>query len=374
MLFLLFTLPLSNLNASDPEKELKEIQRKLMKEKRKIKQSIKKEKSILDELEKINKALSIKRKELKTYNSRLRETNTKIRKLEHEILLLNGKLDTRKRFLKERLKNIYKQQHGDIAYILVSAKDYQDLAKRIKYLSLLAFYDSKQMKTYKNEISDMNSKMQQLEILQKELQTNKFNIKKKTDEMVGEHEKKDILLTSVRKKRDTYKRMVKELEQSSDKLLDMIKDMADEQVPSAVVGKRGFPSLKKRLPWPVQGEVLVPYGTYKDPRFNISTFRKGIEIKADRGDTVLSVYGGRVVYADWFKGYGLLLIVNHGSGYHSLYAHLSEIFHKTGDIIKSRQAVGKIGATGLLNKPSLYFEIRHKGKPMNPDQWLRKRK
>jgi len=107
---------------------------------------------------------------------------------------------------------------------------------------------------------------------------------------------------------------------------------------------------------------------------SIPTFKKGIEIEAKAGDTALSVLGGRVVYADWFKGYGLLLIVNHGKGFHSLYAHLSEIFHKTGDIIKGRQAVGKIGESGLLNVPSLYFEIRYKGKPYDPLKWLRYRK
>jgi septal ring factor EnvC (AmiA/AmiB activator) len=230
------------------------------------------------------------------------------------------------------------------------------------------------METYRNEIIVLDSKMKRLEVLQKELQSNKFNVKKKTGEMEKEHKKKDLLLASVRKKRGSYKKMIKELEESSSKLLDMIKELKDEDVPTSISGKNGFAALRRRLPWPVTGKILVPYGTYKDPKFNISTFRKGIEINADIGDIVLSVSGGRVVYADWFKGYGLLLILNHGGGYHSLYAHLSEIFHKTGDIIKSRQAVGKIGETGLLNKPSLYFEIRHKGKPLNPMAWLRKRK
>jgi septal ring factor EnvC (AmiA/AmiB activator) len=103
---------------------------------------------------------------------------------------------------------------------------------------------------------------------------------------------------------------------------------------------------------------------------NIPVFKNGIEISADDGEQPVAVSGGNVVYADWFKGYGLLLIINHGSGYHSLYGHLSEIFYRSGDIITKGTAVGNIGESGLLNVPSLYFEIRYKGKPVDPMQWL----
>jgi septal ring factor EnvC (AmiA/AmiB activator) len=353
---------------------LKNIQKKLLEEKRKVKQALKTEKSILEELEHINKMLSNKRKELKYYNNQLAKTHSTIKKEENEIHLLNIKLDTRKSFLKKRLRSIYKQQHGDIASTLISAHDYQDLARRIKYISLLAHYDGKLMNSYIIEIHKRNKKMSHLEVLKKEFMVNKFTIKKKADEMEAERKKKDVVLASVKMKRSSYEEMIKELEESSSKLLDMIKELEEKESPSSFIGKKDFAALKRRLPWPINGKVLVPFGTYKDPDFNISTFKKGIEIQADVGDSVLSVYDGSVVFADWFKGYGLLLIVNHGKGYHTLYAHLSEIFHKTGDIIKRRQAVGKIGETGILNEPSLYFEIRHKGRPINPLEWLKKKK
>jgi septal ring factor EnvC (AmiA/AmiB activator) len=357
----------------DPQKKLKEIQRKLLYEKRKVKQTIKKEESILEELEKINKLLRQKNRELEYYNKKLSETKRKIALLEKDISMLNDKLDIRKNLLKQRLKGLYKQQHGEVASVLISARDYQELAMRIRYISLLARYDTKLMNNYRLGIKDLHDKKREMELLQKELELNKATVKKKKEEMENERARKDTLLASVRKKRDSYEQMVKELEDSSKKLRKMIDELADEGIPASIIGTKGFAALRRRLPWPINGEVIVPYGTYKDPKFNITTFRKGIEIKADIGDVVLAVAGGRVVYADWFKGYGLLLIINHGNGFHSLYAHLSEIFHKTGDIIKSRQAVGRIGETGVLNQPSLYFEIRYKGKPVNPLEWLRKK-
>lgn len=373
LLLSLLTSPFSLLNASDPKEKLQEIQKKLSREKRKVKQTIKKEKSILSELEKINKLLRKKREELRYYDKRLSDTRNKIRLLEKEILLLNKKLQTRKNFLKGRLKSLYKYQHGDIASILVSARDYQELIKRIKYISYIADYDSRLIKTFSSEIEERNIKMSRMEDLRKGLKADKTNIKNKANEMRAERKNKDQLLASIKSERSSYEKMIKELEESSKNLYKMIKKLESEKLPLSVTGK-GFSSLKGRLPWPVNGKVLVHFGKQNNTQFNIPTFRKGIEIEAKAGYTALSVLGGRVVYADWFKGYGLLLIINHGEGFHSLYAHLAEIFHKTGDIIKVRQAVGKIGESGLLDVPSLYFEIRHKGKPRDPLKWLRYRK
>ena len=80
-----------------------------------------------------------------------------------------------------------------------------------------------------------------------------------------------------------------------------------------------------------------------------------------------------MVFAEWFKGYGKMVIVNHGGGYHTLYASLSEIFTKVGDIIKRKQTIGRVGRSGIMNSPGLYFELRYKGKPLDPLQWLQRR-
>jgi len=367
--FSLFIIHFSFTYASDPQKELEEVQKKLKEQKRKIKQTIKKENSILEELEQINKALIKKRNELEFYTNKIAETGLKISKLEDEISLLEEKIKSRKEILKKRLRSLYKQQHGDITSVLISAKDHLDLSKKIKYIGLLADYDTKLIKTYSNDFAALNLKRQHLKILQEGFEENRTTAKKKTKELEAEQKRKDIILASIRKEREMHRKMIKELEDASEKLLGMIKELENKE-PSFMITGKDFNALKGQLPWPIKGKILVPFGKYTDPKFNIPTFRKGVEIKGAIGDHVLSVAEGMVVYADWFKGYGLLLIINHGDGYHTLYAHLAEIFHKVGDIIKGRQAIGKIGESGITNEPNLYFEIRHKGKPLNPIEWL----
>ncbi len=144
-------------------------------------------------------------------------------------------------------------------------------------------------------------------------------------------------------------------------------------MPKSVIG-RGFRTLKGHLPWPIDGKLLIPYGRYKDPKFDIIVFKNGVELKAEYGNKPRAIAGGRVVYSDWFKGYGMLLIINHGNGYHSLYGNLSEIYYERGDLINAGTALGKTGTSTLLNVPTLYFEIRHKGKPVDPMNWLRKKR
>jgi septal ring factor EnvC (AmiA/AmiB activator) len=181
-----------------------------------------------------------------------------------------------------------------------------------------------------------------------------------------------MLLSSVKKEKNSYSKMLKEMQDVSSRILEIIKESEKTEKENVSFGK-SFSSLKGRLPWPVNGKIVLPYGSQRDPQFNTPIFRSGAYIQSNDSSFVRAVHRGRVVYAEWFKGYGELVIVNHGDGYHTLYGSLSEIFTKVGDIIKDNQPVGRVGTSGLLNSPGLYFEVRYKGKPLDPLQWLKRR-
>ncbi len=101
--------------------------------------------------------------------------------------------------------------------------------------------------------------------------------------------------------------------------------------------------------------------------------KKGIEISPVRGSAVRNFFDGTVVFADWFRGYGMMIMIDHGENYYSLYADLEKLLVGIGDRIKTRRVIGQIGGTGLSQGSKLYFEIRHKGKAINPTAWLKKR-
>ena len=141
--------------------------------------------------------------------------------------------------------------------------------------------------------------------------------------------------------------------------------------PSATIdGDSKFAKLRGQLTWPISGTLVSTYGKIKHPTFNTYTFNKGIGIGASPGSEFRVIEAGQVLYADRFKGYGNLLIVDHGDSYYSLYAYASELLVQVGDRVKRQQVVGRTGEGGSLNGPALYFEIRHQGKPENPLEWL----
>ncbi len=360
-------------NAADPKKELTVIQQKLTQEEAKVKSAVKKEKSLLSELEEINRTIKHKQNELRSYDKELAATRSKITFLGDEISKLTGEMTKKKSHLKERLGELYKQRlGGDIALILFSSKDYNDLLKRSRYISLVAYHDSKMMNTYGKDIEDYSSKKRQMEGLQKAAQANKNSVRKTMEEMSSEHAKKDKLLASIRSERSSYEKMVEELRGASVRLQDMVTKLEKKEEEATLAGK-GFTAMKGRLTWPVNGSVLVPFGKYNDPNFNIPVFKNGIDIEITADSTINAVHGGKVVFADWFKGYGQLLIVNHEKGYHTLYGNLEEIFPKAGDIINTGSPVGRISAHGAQQVSTLYFEIRYKGKPVDPMGWLKRK-
>jgi septal ring factor EnvC (AmiA/AmiB activator) len=133
----------------------------------------------------------------------------------------------------------------------------------------------------------------------------------------------------------------------------------------------GFGMLRGRLPWPTDGKIVAGYGAQVHPRFGTRTFRSGVDIEAAQGTEVGAVYAGHVIYTGWFKGYGNLIILDHGNDYFTLYAHVAEILVREGDDVRQGQRIGTVGDTGSLAGPRLYFEVRYQGRPQDPEQWLR---
>ena len=155
----------------------------------------------------------------------------------------------------------------------------------------------------------------------------------------------------------------KELQQ----LLDAIRDaVVNLQVPE---NYKPFKSAKSKMPWPVPGRASARFGNAR----NQGKMKwQGVTIPAPAGTPVKAIHHGRVVYADWLRGMGLLLIIDHGDGYMSLYAHNQTLLRDVGEWVSAETPISTVGDSGGLTKPALYFEIRQKGKPVNPAHWCRR--
>jgi septal ring factor EnvC (AmiA/AmiB activator) len=129
-----------------------------------------------------------------------------------------------------------------------------------------------------------------------------------------------------------------------------------------------------RLPWPIEGRVITAFGFERNPNFKTVVMNQGVEISPGPGKSlILAVHPGKVVYADYFQGYGNLLIVDHGMTYYTLYGHCAEFLAAVGDMVQAGQPLAVVGDTGSLKGECLYFEIRYKTKALDPLQWLSRR-
>lgn len=140
-------------------------------------------------------------------------------------------------------------------------------------------------------------------------------------------------------------------------------------VTSGAVYGGPFAKARGKLPWPVNGRIVANFGTPRGE--DTRTKWDGVLIGAQAGSQVHAVHGGRVVFADWLRGAGLLVILDHGNGYLTLYGHNQSLLKDAGDIVKAGEAIATVGTSGGQNTPALYFGIRQQGRPSNPVQWCR---
>ena len=165
-----------------------------------------------------------------------------------------------------------------------------------------------------------------------------------------------------------------EQERSADALETLLSAVGSTPVVTEAGAERpAFAGTRGELPWPAEGPVTETFGRKVHPVYDTVTLFKGIEIDAGAGTPVQAVYRGRVAFADWFQNYGLVVIVNHGDDFFTIYGHLNAVGVRTGEWVDAGAQVGTVGETGSLIGPSLYFEIREGADAVNPAQWLRER-
>ena len=153
------------------------------------------------------------------------------------------------------------------------------------------------------------------------------------------------------------RRLVELIDALRDSIIDTALDIADSE---------SFEDMRGKLPWPVNGDLVASFGTVRD---GSGLTRQGVLIGARTGQSVRAVHRGRVAYADWLRGFGLLLIVDHGDGFMSLYGHNETLIRDTGDWVESSEIIATAGDSGGYAEPALYFEIRRNGKPVDPGRW-----
>jgi septal ring factor EnvC (AmiA/AmiB activator) len=366
------------------QKRLLDTQKQIREEREKAADAKRRETSLLAELEQIDRRLADKQREVKQLDGRIQRVQTDINTLRGEIRRLEGDRTKQQEGLAQRLRAIYKlHAQGGALPLILTSEDPIARAATVRQLSRVAALDAKMIREYRGTSDRLSEKRAREESRREEMASLLADARHEQTEVDRDAAKRRVLLAKVKDERAYHERMVGELTEAAKRLEAFIKDLQTRQrrvakVPPPKGGIEpptgpGFGTLRGRLPWPTDGRIVTAFGAQVHPRFGTRTFRNGIDIEALGGTDVASVYPGHVLYTGWFKGYGNLIILDHGNDYFTLYAHVADILVREGDDVKQGQRIGTVGDTGSLAGARLYFEVRHREKPLDPEQWLRQR-
>jgi septal ring factor EnvC (AmiA/AmiB activator) len=367
------------------QRKLQQTRKQLKEERDRAEDARRRESSVLAELEEVSRRLADKQREVTRLDARVRKVQGDIAVLRSEIGRLEGSRSGQEEALARRLRTLYKvHAQGGALPLILSGDDPVARAIAVRQLATLAALDARLIQEYRVTSDKLVDRRAREEGRKRELAEVRAEAAREQAEVDADAARRRVLLAKVRDERAYHERMVGELTESSRRLETFIRDLQAKQrqlarvpharpSPPAAPGGAGFGSLRGRLPWPTDGRIVSAFGAQVHPRFGTRTFRSGVDIEAAEGTDIGAVAGGQVVYTGWFKGYGNLIILDHGGEFFTLYAHVAEISVKEGDEVRAGQKIGSVGDTGSLAGPRLYFEVRHQGKPQDPEQWLRQR-
>ncbi len=357
------------------KKELGGIKKKIQEEEQKVKDISRKESSVFSQLNALDRNLSEKDKELKALKQKLGTVDRKVHRANQDLGLLSDTIGSQESLLLSRLVDLYKFGDAEMVQLLFSSRSYEDFMITRRYLTSILDQDRQIIEDYRKRKTVLGEYRRQLQEDEKELQSLEKKTGLKKAEIQQDLLRKGKLLNSVRQEKQIHLAAIKELETASAQLQGLInrlekefRERAREKAFSSP-GK-GFAALRGKLPYPVRGRILSIFGKNENPKFNTFTVQKGIEIEAPLGAGIRAIHDGRVVYSDWFKGYGRILIIDHGEGYYTLSGHASSLLKEVGEEVRTGEVVALVGDTGSLKGACLYFEIRQRGKPLDPLEWL----
>lgn len=320
------------------------------------------------QLRDIDKKLGASSKKLKSLDRKLSATEKSIKQLQQQQTGLQADINDQKSLLAEQIRSAYLMGKQQRVKMLLNQQQPDRMSRVMQYYD---YFNQARL----DNVSMLEQDIQRLSIVEETLATEKRTFasfvaaKRKENQTLQESKaQRKSILAKLSKKIKTSSQELVELKENEKRLSNLLASIQQAIIDIPVLSQENkpFKNLKGHLHWPVKGRLSKRFGSKrKSGRYD------GVVISASEGTTIRSVSHGRVVYASWLRGYGLLLIVDHGSNYMSLYAFNEGLYKEVGDWVETGETLATVGVSGGQSQASLYFSIRKNGKPVNPIHWCR---
>ena len=361
---------------NDENQRLKKIEQQIKSVRDEINNLQKKEIGYLETLHKIEKLLQDAKKELQTIEKDLEFAQKEIKAAEDKVIIEKEKMKEKTGLLESRLRQIYKYRLTGYLEILFNSESFSDFLTRFRYIKNILSLDAEIINDIRQQIKKIENNKINLENREEILSLLKTEVEKEKENIEFSIKSKKSIINKIDSEKEVHLKSLKELEQSSQEIKNIIERIYKQQEEdSNEASRKEVPAIalkpkKGILALPVQGKLISEYGRQKNTDFNTYTFNSGIDISAPLGQVVRAAGSGEVIYTGNIKGYGQIIIIDHGGRVTTLYAHLSKILIDIGDKAKKEQVIGQVGDSGGVSSTRLHFEVRVEGKPTDPMNWL----
>lgn len=378
--------------ADDKKQTLDELRTRIDRLNRDLQKSEESKSEASDQLKVSEKKISDVNRSLAGLSRDQSQIGKELSELDRRIRSLRGEVGNEEATRDRLIRHQYMHGNTDALRLILSGESVSDTERQLAYLGYVT-------RARVTAIARLNSRLADLGKLEAESREKQANLKANAEEqkrargtLVSERADRQRVLNRIRADINRNKREVGKLRQDEARLSRLIERIAAElarkpdpakpreegvkpkkpgqavtESADASLAGRAFQSLRGKLKLPVKGELVGRFGAQRDDG---GVTWKGLFIRADEGQPVRAVADGRVVYADWLRGYGNLVIVDHGGGYLSLYGHNESIAKQVGEATSAGETIASVGSTGGATDAGVYFELRQDGKPFDPVRWV----
>ncbi len=356
----------------------------------------------VDALRKSERAISETNRTLHDLELQQRALQTELDNLHQRSTHTREEIGQSQGALARLLKQRYEQGVPDVVPLLLSGEDPDDIARQMEYLEILAQSQAQTMHALRNNLQALAQVTTAREQKLKQLAAVQAQQAAQRKRLQAENDARARVVASLSNKMKKQKRSLESLQKDEKRLTRLVEDIARmlarreqdrrarqnkknaekpiagssvpppavamiDKVPEPGYDSEGFARMKGHLRLPMAGELINRFGS---PRSDTGLSWRGLFIRAPEGREVKAVASGRVVFSDWLRGFGNLLISDHGGSYMSLYGGAQSLFAQVGDVVQGGATVATAGSTGGNSESGLYFELRYQSKPFDPMSWV----
>ncbi len=358
--------------SSKNEKALSQVRSRIEALRKDIEKTQTRHDTVRTELRDIERQISKMLGVLKRLNQNLAEQQRKLAALHQQGNTLKAELATQHHLLARQVEAAFMIGRQEYVKLLLNQEDPAVVGRTMTYYDYFNRARAKRIAATKVTLQKLQSVEQAINAQTQVLNDTKQQQLDKKAALQKSSQERAIVVAKLHKQLVSKSQELQRLVEDERRLQDLVSrlDQAIPDILTAPGSHKPFSQLRGRLIWPTRGKLLVSFGTRRaGSRLKWS----GVLIRANEGREVHAISHGRVAYADWLRGYGLLMIIDHGNGYMSLYGHNQALYKETGEWVEAGEVIASVGKSGGQTQAGLYFEIRHNGKPTDPARWCRGR-